>query len=56
MSKIAKVLRMENKGDSAKVFVMMEDGTEGYVYIGGDCEVFLHHGQIKVFIKKGAPK
>lgn len=52
MSKILEVLRMHNKGSYALVDVVMEDGTEAYVWIGGDCEVFFDKGRIKAFVKK----
>lgn len=55
MSRITKILHMQDKDSYALVNVLMSDGTEAVVYVGGDCEVFLDKGIIKAFVKK-APK
>ncbi len=52
MAKISKYLHTEILENGANIWVIMEDGTEGYVHVAGDCEVYLHHGKIKVFVKK----
>ena len=52
MPKIIKILGMDNRKDYAIVHVVLEDGTEATTYIGGDCEVFFHKGQIKAYIKR----
>lgn len=52
MAKIIKILRCENKQDHAKVYVQLDDGTEGVCYVGGSVEVFFHNQQIRVFVKK----
>jgi hypothetical protein len=52
MTKIISVIHFQNKGDYALVNVLLEDGTEAQVYIGGECEVFFHKGTVKAFVKK----
>ena len=54
MSKITKILHFTNKDSYGLVNVMMEDGTEAVVYVGGDCEVYLNKGRISAFVKKAA--
>lgn len=53
MSRITKILHMQNKGNYALVNVLMEDGTEAVIFCGGDCEVFFDKGVVKAFVKKG---
>lgn len=52
MPKIIEVEGMENRGEYAKVHVILEDGTEAEIFVGGDVEVYFHKGQIKAFIKR----
>ena len=52
MSVIEKVIRMENKGNYSLVHVRMSDGLEAQVYVGGECETYLHRGVIKAFVKR----
>lgn len=53
MAQIRKVLRTENRGDYALVYVQMEDGDETYkIYIGGSCEIWFAHGTLNAFVKK----
>lgn len=52
MAKITKILHMQNKGDYALINVLMDDGLEAVVYVGGACEVFFSHGRINAFVKK----
>lgn len=54
MATIRKVLRMENRGEYAIVYVLMEHGDEEYkIYVGGDCETYFHKGTLNAYIKKG---
>jgi translation elongation factor P/translation initiation factor 5A len=52
MAKIIKILHFRDKEDYALVDVLLDDGTEAQIYIGGNCEVFFHKGQVKAFVKK----
>lgn len=54
MSKIIKVVRCENRGETARITVLLDDGTEATVYVGGAVEVFFHNGQVRAFVKKQA--
>jgi hypothetical protein len=53
MSRIIKIEHFQNKGEYALVNVLMDDGTEAVVYVGGDCEVFFDKGIVKCFVKRG---
>lgn len=53
MPKIIQVEGMTNKTTHGLVSVILDDGTEAEVYVGGACEVFFHKGKIKAFVKKG---
>jgi hypothetical protein len=53
MAKIINILHIQNKGDYALINVLLDDGTEAIVYVGGNVEVFFHKGAIKAFVKKG---
>lgn len=50
--KIIKVVGMDNRGDYALVHVILDDGTEGQAIVGGECEVYYHKGQVRVYIKR----
>lgn len=50
--RIIEVVGLEKRGEFGLVHVVLEDGTEGAVYVGGDVEVYFHKGQIKVFVKR----
>ena len=54
MAKIIKVLKHQTRyyEDYCVVAVLLDDGTEATVRVGGDVEVFFHHGQIKAVVKR----
>lgn len=52
MAKILKVVGMDNKGDTAIVHVIMEDGLECTIWIGGECETYFWNGQSRAFVRK----
>ncbi len=52
MSTIKQIQHVENKGTYLRVHVLMADGTEAQVFVGGECEVYLDHGVVKAFVKK----
>lgn len=52
MARIIEVIGMDNKGASAKVHVVLDDGTEAEVYIGGSVEVYYHKERIKAYVKR----
>lgn len=53
MPKIIKVEGMVNKGTYGIVHVVLEDGTEATVWVGGDVEgPFYNKEQVKVFVKR----
>lgn len=54
MARIIEILGCDNKVSYANVHVLLDDGTEGICYVGGDCEVYFdpNYNKIKVFIKK----
>lgn len=52
MPKIIKIVGMENRKEYGIVHVILDDGEEANVYVGGSVEVYLHKGQIKAFVKK----
>lgn len=54
--KILEVVGLDNRGEYALVHVIMEDGLEAEVYIGGDCETYFHKNKIKAFVKRPKPK
>ena len=55
MSRVKKIIHFESKDSYAIVHVLMEDGTEAQVYVGGDCQIYYHHGKIKAFVTRGKP-
>lgn len=52
MSKIIEIIGCENKVQYAIVHVLIDDGTEAEVYVGGTVEVFLDKNKIKAFVKR----
>lgn len=52
MAKIKKILHFENNDSYALVHVLMEDGLEAVVFVGGECETYLNKGRISAFVKK----
>lgn len=52
MVKIAEIQHIENNDSYATVFVLLDDGTEAQVYVGGSCEVYFDHNVIKAFVKR----
>lgn len=36
------------------VNVLLDDGEEAQVIVGGACEVYFHRGQVRCFVKKQA--
>lgn len=57
MSKIKSILHTEIKlrpdgNQYLLVNVLLTDGTEAVVVVGGEVEVFFHRGRIKAFIKR----
>jgi len=52
LAKIIEVLGWENKGSYAKVHVLLDDGLEAYVWVGGEVEVFMDKSQTKAFVKR----
>lgn len=52
MARIKEIQHVNNKKTYAEVFVLLEDGTEARVMVGGSVEVYLDHGIIKAFVKK----
>jgi len=52
MTNIIKVTHIQNKDTYALVNVLLSDGTEAVCFVGGEVEVFFHHGIIKAFVKK----
>lgn len=56
MTNIIKVTHIQNKNTYALVNVNLSDGTEAVCFVGGEVEVFFHHGIIKAFVKKTPTK
>lgn len=58
MAKIESITGWINRGKDAQVFVTLEDGTEGVVWVGGSVEVFhdAAHDVVKCFVKRSADK
>ncbi len=52
MQKILQILHWENKGEYAKVYVLLDDGTEAEIYVGGDVEVYYYKGRIRAYVKR----
>lgn len=54
MAKIIKVLKHQTRyyEDYCVVAVLLDDGTEATIYIGGECEVFFSKGQVKAHVKR----
>jgi hypothetical protein len=55
-SKIIKVLNIDNRGEWAVNYVLLEDGESAEVWVGGDVTVFLHNGKIKAYVKRRKAK
>ena len=47
---------MDNKYAYAKVHVILDDGEDAEIYIGGEVEVFYHHERIKAYVKRNKSK
>ena len=52
MAKIVEIVRCINKGDHAIVHVIMEDGLECTIWVGGECETYFWNGQARAHVKK----
>ena len=52
MAKIIQVIGLDNKHAYGNVHVVLDDGTECTIYIGGSVEVFFDKGKIKAFMKR----
>lgn len=54
MAKIIEIIGCDNKGKFANIHVLLDDGSEGVVYVGGSVEVHYDpaHDRIKCFVKK----
>lgn len=52
MPKIINIVGMENRKDYALVHVVLDNGEECVVYIGGSVEVYLNKGRISAFVKR----
>ena len=54
MARIKKIIRCENKGETAVIHVQLEDGLVAEVWVGGSVEVYHDpaHDKIKAFVKK----
>lgn len=50
--KIKEIVGLDNKGSYGLVHVVLEDGTEATVYVGGQVETFFHKGAIKAFVMR----
>ena len=56
MAKITKILHLDNRDTYCLVNVLLDDGTEAVVAVGGEVEVGLHKGVIAAWVKKGTSK
>lgn len=54
MTRIIEIIRCENKQTKAKVYVLLDDGLEAVVYVGGSVEVYLVGQEIRAFVRKSA--
>jgi hypothetical protein len=52
MARIVKVNGLTNKGSYGLVEVVLDDGTEANVWVGGQVEVFYDREQIKAWVKR----
>lgn len=52
MPTIKRILHFEDKDSYGVAHVLLDDGTEAQVYIGGDVEVFFHKQTIKAHVKR----
>ena len=50
--KIIKIEHFENKGEYGVVHVLLNDGTEAEVWVGGEVVVYYHKNRVKAFIKR----
>lgn len=56
MSHITKIIGLKKFDDYGIVTVQLDDGSEAEVFIGGQCEVYFHHGKIKAFVRRTPQK
>lgn len=56
MARIKKIIGVENKDSYALVHVLIDDGTEAAVYVGGVVEVYFAHNRVSAFVKKSVDK
>ena len=52
MAKIIEIIGCDNKVKYANVHVLLDDGTEAEVWVGGNVEVYFDKGKIKAFVRK----
>lgn len=52
MPRIKEILHTDNKGAYALVNVLLDDGEEAVVWVGGEVEVYLHRGIVKAHVKR----
>lgn len=54
MARIIEIIGVENNGNHANIHVLLDDGTEGVVWVGGKVDVHFDdkHNKIKVFVKR----
>ncbi len=50
--KIINILGCTNHDTFATIHVLLDDGMEGVVWVGGEVEAFYHKEKIKVFVKR----
>lgn len=53
---IKEVLGMDNRGSYGLVSVILDDGTEAQVIVGGEVDVYFHKGTVKAHIKRNKGK
>ena len=51
-SKIIRWLGADDHGEWAVNHVLLEDGQECEIWVGGDVTVFYHNGKIKAYVKR----
>lgn len=56
MSRIIEIIGCSNKVNYALVAVLLDDGTEAEVWVGGSVEVYYDHGRIKAWVKRRLDK
>ena len=52
MAKIKQVVGMDNRGDYGIVHVILDDGTEAQVIVGGEVECYFHKGTVRAYVKR----